>query len=232
MPDGRISTPNINSRALPRLELTLFSAGLLGWLSEAKAQTGMGVGGGSGDVLQGILMLAGLMIFSSLVLIGFWNGFMAAFPSMTSPKEHRRVLRWVGLNWLEPSVTSFFALAVVIFTARANLSGGGIPASSWWFLLPVLSFLGLLLPPLFFSSVDSDAEAVWRALKRSALARVGMILLAAVGVAFNQAWLALGALIVGLGVLAWSFVYLMKTVEQLKPTEPGPSTGRTQTDAV
>jgi hypothetical protein len=225
----------VDSSAPRRLEKSLFSAavfgllGLLSLFSEAQAQTGMGFGGGSDNALQGVLIFTALIVYGSLVLIGFFNALMVLFPSRSLPEEHRRVLRWVGINWLEPNITSGLVLSLFVMNARFFIARSvPSPWSGWWFLLPVLS----LMPPLFFRSSDKAAQTVWRALKRSTLARVGMIALTFVGVGLKQPWLALGAPVVGLGVLAWSTVSLMKIASQLQSLEPQPSSARTQTDAV
>jgi hypothetical protein len=79
--------------------------------------------------------------FLGATLTGLVQGFRLLLGASDLEPEGKRILRWLALNFLEPGLTA--ALLTTSLLAYFNVSESG-----WWFVPPVVSFVGLLLPPL------------------------------------------------------------------------------------
>ena len=178
--------------------------------------------GGSGSSISwtsGLVIVAMLVTFTGLTLWGFFSSLDALLPPPSLSPQRRIALRWIGLNRLEPSVTSL--LIVIVFGVRMRSEIFDSPFSSFWFTLPALTFLIALLPPVWFRlAFDKAVQDTWRGLRWVALARGASYALIGLGLLFNQEWLVAAALVIGLGSLFWSLRLTARLAAQLYPSEP------------
>ena len=198
----------------------------------ARAQ--IGFSGSSISWTNGLVIVAMLVTFTGLTLWGFFSGLDALLPPPSLPPQRRIALRWIGLNRLEPSVTSL--LIVILFGVRMRSEIFDSPFSVAWFALPVLTFLIALLPPVWFRSpLDSAVQDTWRGLRWVALARGVPYLLIGLGFLFNQEWLIAAAMVIGLGNVFWSLWLMARLAAQLytfePPSQPVPSSQRMDANA-
>ncbi len=182
---------------------------------------------GAGEALATVM----LVVFAGLLIWGFFSGLDALLPSPSLLPQRRLALRWIGLNRLEPSLTSL--LLLVVFIARIRAETPYSPVLNLWFLLPALSFLGVLLPPVWFTAGhDRAIQNVWRGLRQIAIARVSPYLLIGLSLRLGQAWLGIGTLPLGLAALFWSWRVLGRLAAQLnKALQPAPVSQRMSSDA-
>jgi hypothetical protein len=185
--------------------------------SAAQAQTGMGFGGDEFPDWRAAVLFGFFGIFALLVLIGFLSSIGAFLSNRKLEPERRRALRWIGLNWLEPTLT---ILAVVVLVVIGESLKQSALFSPVWFLLPVSTFCFSLLPPIFFSSQNILVQATWRSLRLIALLRFSSVGLLLLVLTFVRNF-AIAAVIdaIGLAVLAWSFWRLGKLATNLSHTE-------------
>ena len=173
--------------------------------------------GGSGSSISwtsGLVIVAMLVTFTGLTLWGFFSSLDALLPPPSLSPQRRIALRWIGLNRLEPSVTSL--LIVIVFGMRMRSEIFDSPSSSFWFALPVLTFLGALLPPVWFRSTSDPAvQNTWRGLRWVAVARVAPYSLLGSSALLDQSWPAIAGLLIGLGSLFWSWRMLARLAAQL-----------------
>jgi hypothetical protein len=210
-------TLNLNSRSIANqlLMLCLLCSSL------AQAQTGMGFGGEDNfSDWQAAILFGFFAIYALLVLIGFLSSIGAFLANTKLESERIRALRWIGLNWLEPTLT---ILAVVVLVVIGESLKQSALFSPVWFLLPVSTFCFSLFPPVFFSSQNPLVQTTWRTLRLVALLRVlsvGALLLVLTFVrSFVIAVIVDG---VGLAVLAWSFwrlgqLAILLNTQELQP---------------
>jgi hypothetical protein len=188
--------------------------------SVAQAQTGMGFGGDEFSDWQAAILFAFFGIFALLVLIGFLSSFGALFPNTKLEPERRRALRWIGLNWLEPTLTTLAVIAVFILAQSLKPSATIL---LFWFLLPLATFGFSLFPVIFFSSQNILVQTIWCTLRLIGLLRfssIGLLLLVLTFVhSFAIAVIANG---IGLAILAWSFWRLGKLATLLSSQELQP----------
>ncbi len=190
-----------------------FLAGIVLLGQAARAQFG-GSGSSSSFGTGELLGAAMLVAFSGLIIWGFFSGLDALLHPASMPKRRRLALRWIGFNRLEPSVTTL--LFVIVFGMRMRSEIFGSLSSSLWFALPVLSFLGALLPPVWFrSTLDAAVQNTWRGLRWIAVARVAPYSLLGLSALLDQSWPAFAGLLIGLGSLFWSWRMLARLAAQL-----------------
>ena len=200
----------------------------------ARAQTGFSGGGANSDSAAGVLLGAAMLIaFSGLIIWGFFSGLDALLPPPSLAPQRRLALRWIGVNRMEPSVTSLlFVIVFVMMQSRNEISN----TRFLWLVLPALTFFIALLPPIWFRSTrDAVIHDTWRGLRWIAVARVAPYLLLGFSLLLNQGWLAIAALLIGLGSLFWSLQMLARLAAQLgmrQPLlQPDTSSHRMETDA-
>lgn len=183
-------------------------AGIVSLGGAARAQTGFG--GSSSSFGAGELLGAAMLVaFSGLMLWGFFSGLDALLPAPFLPPQRRLALRWIGVNRLEPSVTTLLFLIEISNTR------------SLWFALPALTFFGALLPPIWFrSTLDTAVQNTWRGLRWIALARVAPYSLLGLSALLDQSWLAIAGLLIGLGSLLWSLRVMARLAAQLNAFQP------------
>lgn len=182
----------------------------------ARAQTGFG--GSSSSFGAGELLGAAMLVmFSGLMLWGFFSGLDALLPAPTLPPQRRLALRWIGVNRLEPSVTTLLFVIVLGWRFPAELAD----TRPLWFALPALTFFGALLPPIWFrSTLDTAVQNTWRGLRWIALARVAPYSLVGLSALLDQSWPAIVGLLIGLGSLLWSWRRLARLAAQLNAFQP------------
>lgn len=194
--------------------------------SVAWAQTGMGFGGG--DELsdwQAAILFGFFGIFALLVLIGFLSSIGAFLINTKLEPERLHALRFIGLNWLEPTLTILAVIAVFILAQTLKPS---TMILLLWFLLPLSTFGFSLFPPIFFSSQNVLLKTTWRSLRLIALFRfssLGVLLLVLTFVRSFEIAIVFDA--IGLAVLAWSFLRLGKLATRLSAQELQTSSQRT-----
>ena len=197
-----------------------FLAGIILLGDAARAQTGFSGGNssfGAGELLGAAMLVA----FTGLTIWGFFSGLDALLPPSSLPPQRRFALRWIGVNRLEPSVTSL--LFVIAFGVRTRSEIFGSPPSSFWFALPALTFFITLLPPVWFqSTLDAAVQNTWRGLRWIALARVAPHLLIGLSLWLNQGWPAIAGLLIGLSSLFWSLRVMARLAAQLNAVQPLP----------
>jgi hypothetical protein len=179
----------------------------------ARAQTGMAATGGGGEPWWfGAVMLTGGFVFVLLIFWGAVQGTFAFFPGSEIGHESRRVLRWVGLNFLEPAVTS-----ILVMLAFANARNFDQPWQiAALIVLPIASVL-TLFAPLSRSSLDARVRAAFAELRLIAWARTASLLLTV-----SSLWTMNSELIapvgsVGVLVLGWSWWRLGRQFEAVWP---------------
>ncbi len=184
---------------------------LIALAGAAQAQTGLGFSGSpSSPVVEGLVGIVPVA-FSGLLLWGLFGALEALTPAATLSPQHRVASRWIGLNRLEPSVTTLLVETIAVLRVRSGSSG----LSPVWLVLPLVSFLGMLLPPIWFTSSDPVIQRVWRDLRRITVARAAPLIAVSLGLALDQAWVATSALLIGLGALCWSWVVLARLAHRI-----------------
>jgi hypothetical protein len=191
--------------------------------SMARAQTGMAAtAGDDSGWLPNAAIVVGVC-FAGLVFWGFTQGLAAFFSDSHLTSERRRLLRWIGLNFLEPSLTS----GLMVF-AFVRVQGATNNVLFLWFVLPLVSFLSLLIPLFNRSGFSGRSkadpltleESTYNILRDVTLTRLVSVMLAASGLLIMQLWFtALGGAI-GVLVLGWSLQRLTKQVDLLWPIKP------------
>jgi hypothetical protein len=190
----------------------------------ASAQTGMGFGGGLESPLLGPLLFVVASVFGLVVLIGLMSSLGAFWSSPELEPERRRALRWIGLNWLEPSLTLFAFIVVVLLNRSFNLAGM-LEAILWFF--PAVVFICSLLPPVFFSSLKPMPQTVWQTLRLVAFSRMASVAVLVLSLAiFGASEISLALGIIGLIILIWSFLRLGQVATQLNQLELKPTRER------
>lgn len=194
--------------------------GLVGFIllgQIAQAQTGFN---GSSSFGAGELLGAAMLVmFTGLTLWGFFSGLDALLPPPSLSPQRRLALRWIASSRLEPSITTLLFVIVAVVRMRSETSDS--PLSIFWLALPALTFLGLLLPPIWFvARHDALIERTWRGLRHVAAARVTPYMLLGLGLLLDQVWLAVAALVIGLGGLFWSLLLLTRLAAQLCTPQP------------
>lgn len=168
------------------------------------------------------------LTFAGLVLAGFFGSFAALFGHRRLDPGRRKVLRLIGLNWLEPTTT----LLVLLLAIRVVPQGPDEEAKSALMVGSVLStgFAVMMLPAFFTESHEAATRSALRTLKLSAVLRA---VSAAVTTGLAQKSFGFPVLdplvvvvaLLGLGVLFWSFVRLGKhatllTAAEMMKTQP------------
>jgi hypothetical protein len=182
--------------------------------SMARAQTGMAATAGDDSG----------WLPNAAILVGVcFAGLAAFFSDSHLTSERRRLLRWIGLNFLEPSLTS----GLMVF-AFVRVQGATNNVLFLWFVLPLVSFLSLLIPLFNRSGFSGRSkadpltleESTYNILRDVTLTRLVSVMLAASGLLIMQLWFtALGGAI-GVLVLGWSLQRLTKQVDLLWPIKP------------
>jgi hypothetical protein len=208
--------------------------------SMARAQTGMAATGGDDSGLIPLLAVLIGICFAILVFWGFTQGLAAFFSDSQVRPERRRLLRWIGLNFLEPSLTS----GLMVF-AFVRVQGATNNFLFLWFTLPLASFLSLLIPLSNRSGFSNRSKAeqftpepvtpkpvtpepvtpepvtleqsAYQTLRNVTLARFLSVLLAASGLLVMQLWFTALSGAIGVLVLGWSLQRLTRQVDLLWP---------------
>jgi hypothetical protein len=188
---------------------------LLGWLLSAQASAQTGFGGGSSNVpswLVGLDMVAGL-IFAALVLAGLFSSLQALLGHRTLEAGRRRVLRLIGLNWLEPAITLLVTTCTLLALKPSEQMLPLVLIG-----VPLLGFATMMLPAFFVPvGADTGAGAALITLRFSAVLRIASAALAFVLTpllfvpkvpSLLSAALVHAAGALGLGVLMWSVLRL------------------------
>jgi hypothetical protein len=184
----------------------------------ARAQTGMAATAGDDSGWIPLLAVVIGACFAVLVFWGFTQGLAAFFSDSQITSERRRVLRWIGLNFLEPSLTS----GLMMF-AFVRVQGATNNVLFLWFCLPLVSFLSLLIPlsdRLGFSSQNQLEQSAYQNLRKVALARLIGVLITASSLLIMQLWFAILSGAIGVLVFGWSLQQLSKQVDLLWPIKP------------
>jgi hypothetical protein len=180
---------------------------LLSCVGEARAQFGLSGSSSSGAIEALILVM--LCSYGGLLLWGWFIGLDAFIPPPTLSTPRRAASRWIGLNALEPSITTLLSVGIVFSSTNPAFSGA-------WFALPLVTFFALLLLPLFMRSrSDVAIRQVQRRLRQIFLARAVPLVLAVLSLALDQTWLAISALFIGLVGLGWCWLMLTREVGKL-----------------
>ena len=177
----------------------------------ARAQTGMAA---TADDQSGLLPLMAMLIgacFAVLVFWGFTQSLLCFFPDSQIMPERRRLLRWIGLNFLEPSFTT----GLMVF-AFVRVQGATNNFLFLWFVLPLISFLSLLIA-LRFSSRDRLVQSALSSLRQVVLARFASVLIAASSLLVMQLWFTLLTGAFGVIIFGWSLQRLHRQVDLLWP---------------
>jgi hypothetical protein len=141
---------------------------------------------------------------------GFLIAIDALIPPSTLLAQRRAACRWIGLNALEPSITTLLSVGIVLCSTNSAFSGA-------WFALPLITFFALLLLPLFMRSRgDVAIRQVQRRLRQIFLARVAPLILVVLGLALDQTWLAFSAVFIGLVALGWCWLMLSGETTRLR----------------
>ncbi len=177
---------------------------------------------GATEVLIGLMLLW----FSTLLVWGLLSAFDALFPPLGISAAHRVALRWIGLNRVEPTVTVL--LTVTLFFVRL----GEVNPAMIWLVPSLMSFFGMLLPPVFFSSTDADSSNVYRRLRQIFVVRLAPFFFITLGSMLDQEWIVVGALLAGLIGLGWSWLVLMREAVKLRAASQPTSTKELVSDEI
>jgi hypothetical protein len=170
----------------------------------------------------GIIGFPGLLeilIYLVMILTGLICAINAFVTAFKLEPERRRLQNWIGLNWLEPTISiGFLAIAFNFFSSTRSHFEFSI------MVIPGLIFCLLILPTIWFSSRDANVQPIWRQLKHVVVARAFMVLFL-VGSLLTERFFSQGFIVLeiaaalDLAILIWSFYRLGQLTMRLHTRE-------------